>query len=52
MIELGESGARGRERSLLGKDALREPREDFELERERAVCGLSDARLERGKLGR
>ena len=52
MVELGERGARRRERALLGKHGFGQPREDIELDGERAVGGLGDARLELGELRR
>ena len=52
VVELGEAGARRGKRALLGKHALGELGEDVELERERAVGGGGDARLELAKLER
>ncbi len=52
MIELGQRRARRRKRLLLGEHKIAESGEELELECERAVSGLGDARLERGKLGR
>ena len=52
MVELGKRGARRCQRPLLAQHGFGQPREDFELDGQRAVGGLGDARLELGQLGR
>ena len=52
MIELGQTGAGGGERVLLGENALGELSENIELKRKRAICSGGDARFELAKLER